>query len=416
MRRHIALITGIVIIAFVLTGITIFAEDKSAEDYIARGKAYYNDQNYGPASQAFREAIRLNPNLVEAHYYMGLTLESLGMNRQAIIEFKAVRELDPNSEEGRKAEIEIEKLQGKVVNILIPLLTGELKGNDAENFSTIVKNRLRDTSIYKIVYLPERESTTVEADCQIARDRECDYVLHGRVVTSKSSVERDPDDKTATATRTYIYELRFSGMLVDTNFQSPIDYLEIKTSGTSPKNRENARMQAMNRMADRIALQVRVALSLRLGLDPKPPYLELPTKSSEVKAYCLRMPIDEARNLPVIINTRFLDHTGENASLADQATIYLQNNLFYTGKYAVIFANTFNDFFPYPLTNKDTSAYINEISKIGADYLALNNLDWLAKKVGGFILGSTVKIEGRIHTQLMDPDNGRMLHEWNSKK
>ena len=96
MRRHQILITVIVLAAFVLVAVPAIGAEVTAEEYFTRGKAYYGDQNYGLASQSFREAIRLNPNYVEAHYYMGLTLEGLGMNRQAIIEFKAVRELAPN--------------------------------------------------------------------------------------------------------------------------------------------------------------------------------------------------------------------------------------------------------------------------------------------------------------------------------
>ncbi|MCL5035506.1 MAG: tetratricopeptide repeat protein [Chloroflexi bacterium] len=416
MKRKSIVIAVLVLTAILVMGMAAFADDKSAEDFFNEGKTFYNGLNYTSASQSFREAIRLNPNYAEAHYYMGLTLEALGMNRQAITEFNSVKELAPNSNEGRLSDLEIQKLQSKIVNILIPLLAGELTGKDAEQFTTIVKDRLRDASIYEVMYLPERESAAIADDCQLARDRKCDYVLHGRTIEAKSYVEHDPDDKTATAPRTYVYELRFSGMLVEVNFQTPVDYIELKTKGTSTSNRDDARMQAWNKMADLVSLQLRASLSLRLGLDPKPPYLELPTKSPEVKAYCMRMPIDEARNLPIVINTGFVDHTGDNASLADQATIYLQNRLFYSGKYAVVIASNFSDYFPYPLSEKDPNAYINEISQVGADYLVLNNLDWLAKNVGGFIFGSTVKIDGRIHSILMNPNSGKMLQEWESKK
>ena len=217
MRKKSFLITAVILACFIFMGAAAFPAEGTAGDYFVKGKVFYEARNYDLASQNFREAIRLNPNYVEGHYYMGLTLEAMGMSRQAIIEFKEVRKLAPNSEEGRLSEIEIEKLQGKVVNILIPLLAGELTGRSAEEFTTIVKNRLRDTSIYEVTYLPERESEGIAEDCQLARDRTCDYVIHGRTIQAKSYVERDLDDKTATAPRTYVYELRFSGMLVESN-------------------------------------------------------------------------------------------------------------------------------------------------------------------------------------------------------
>jgi Flp pilus assembly protein TadD len=55
----------------------------------------FNKGKYGPASDSYREAIRLNPNLARAHYNRGMALSRLSDSNGAKAEFQEANRLDP---------------------------------------------------------------------------------------------------------------------------------------------------------------------------------------------------------------------------------------------------------------------------------------------------------------------------------
>lgn len=63
------------------------------------GLLYYNDKQYQLASTSFAKAVELNPSYANAQYFLGLTLARLGRNPEAIVQFEAVLETNPDSQE-----------------------------------------------------------------------------------------------------------------------------------------------------------------------------------------------------------------------------------------------------------------------------------------------------------------------------
>ena len=65
------------------------AEDRTrAREHLQKGKELYRDDQDAEAVLAFQEAIRLDPNLAEAHFRLGLGYESLGKREEAEGEYK----------------------------------------------------------------------------------------------------------------------------------------------------------------------------------------------------------------------------------------------------------------------------------------------------------------------------------------
>lgn len=64
--------------------------------YIDRGIVAYGDKNYPEALKNFLEALRLNPDNPEAHYFVGIALLALDRVDEAIVHLARARQLDPN--------------------------------------------------------------------------------------------------------------------------------------------------------------------------------------------------------------------------------------------------------------------------------------------------------------------------------
>lgn len=406
MKKLALFMAGLLLISVLAAG-CLFADDSNNfTDYLSEGKTLYLAQKYYQAMEVLQKAVELQPNNVTASYYLAMTLENLGLNRQAITEFKKIRSLSPNSEEGQAAKTELDKMQGKIVSLLLLKMGGALKDDEAIQFLQLLRDKIRAATPYEVYYLPEKESSQLAVDCQIARDRNADLVLSGRIITVNLQKMAD---------NTYQYVLKFSASLEDSQTQNSLDYWDetITATGTS---KDAAKTAAFDQATACLLLRVRVAMGLKYGIDDDPPFMEIATGVPDLSAFCLKMPVDQAKKLPLIIVTPFVDHTGANVSLATLGTAYLRNLLFYSGKYAVVFEQDFSRYFPYPLTDKDTAAFGKVVSKIQGNYLLLPHLDWMDKTIGGFVLGSTAKISGRIHIQLMDPNTGKELNEWEYQK
>jgi tetratricopeptide (TPR) repeat protein len=65
------------------------AEGKSqARAYLEKGKLLYQDDDDSGAAQAFEQAIKLDPDLAEAHFRLGLTYEALARSDDAEAAYK----------------------------------------------------------------------------------------------------------------------------------------------------------------------------------------------------------------------------------------------------------------------------------------------------------------------------------------
>jgi len=86
--------------------------------YNELGNAYLKLGRYEPAETAFKEALKIDPNLVSAHYRLADAYLRQNKIDEGLVELKKVVELAPNSEEAKHArdatqKIEQEKLKNK---------------------------------------------------------------------------------------------------------------------------------------------------------------------------------------------------------------------------------------------------------------------------------------------------------------
>ena len=67
-------------------------ERTRAREQLEKGKEFYRNDQDAEAVLAFMEAVRLDPNLAEAHFRLGLGYESLGKREEAEGEYKKAAE------------------------------------------------------------------------------------------------------------------------------------------------------------------------------------------------------------------------------------------------------------------------------------------------------------------------------------
>lgn len=61
------------------------------------GVGHYQQGHWDVSEGYFRKAIKADPNLAEAHYNLGLTLDKMGKHEGATTEFKKAAELAPTN-------------------------------------------------------------------------------------------------------------------------------------------------------------------------------------------------------------------------------------------------------------------------------------------------------------------------------
>jgi tetratricopeptide (TPR) repeat protein len=75
----------------------VTANPQSAEAYSNLGWGYYGLRQYDEAIKALREAVRLDPAMIDAHYGLALALKESGATADAIEEFEIVVHLAPQN-------------------------------------------------------------------------------------------------------------------------------------------------------------------------------------------------------------------------------------------------------------------------------------------------------------------------------
>jgi len=87
------------------------SEEKMPSLYVDLGNAYLKLGRYEPAESAFKDALKIDSNIVSAHY--GLSGVYLRQNKieEGLIELKKVVELGPESEEAKYARDAIQKIE-----------------------------------------------------------------------------------------------------------------------------------------------------------------------------------------------------------------------------------------------------------------------------------------------------------------
>ncbi|MEW6198261.1 MAG: tetratricopeptide repeat protein [Planctomycetota bacterium] len=68
-----------------------------ASTYLAHGHLLERQGHFEKAVAQYREALKVNPNLVAAHNRLGITLNKLGRHAEASAEFRAALELEPRA-------------------------------------------------------------------------------------------------------------------------------------------------------------------------------------------------------------------------------------------------------------------------------------------------------------------------------
>ena len=63
-------------------------EHSEARVYLEKGRQFYRDDEDVQAVEAFQQALKLDPNLSEAHFRLGLTYDALGQEQEAQAAYK----------------------------------------------------------------------------------------------------------------------------------------------------------------------------------------------------------------------------------------------------------------------------------------------------------------------------------------
>ena len=102
------LVGSLFIIGIILLFLLCFKHSSiaaEAEDLTQEGIGYYKKGALDTAIISLKEAIELEPNIIEAHYYLGLAYEDKEMYEDAVKAYKKVREIstDMSSETAKNA-------------------------------------------------------------------------------------------------------------------------------------------------------------------------------------------------------------------------------------------------------------------------------------------------------------------------
>jgi tetratricopeptide (TPR) repeat protein len=64
--------------------------------YFYTGIAYHSTKKLKDAIEAYKQAIKLNPNFAEAHFNLALVYRDAGKTTEALNEYRILQQLNPN--------------------------------------------------------------------------------------------------------------------------------------------------------------------------------------------------------------------------------------------------------------------------------------------------------------------------------
>ena len=77
---------------------TLPLDQSQAADLNLKGIDWYHQRNWEKALGFFQAALEINPDFVEAHFNMALTLHQMGRHEEATKHFQRAGELDPQNQ------------------------------------------------------------------------------------------------------------------------------------------------------------------------------------------------------------------------------------------------------------------------------------------------------------------------------
>ncbi|WP_427366035.1 tetratricopeptide repeat protein [Candidatus Caldatribacterium saccharofermentans] len=86
--RQVAVVLVFVVVVLVSCGGFAFAQTK--EEYYRTGYIYFSQRDYARALEAYRKALEMDPQFVDARYWLGKTLEQMGQLQEAVKEWRLV--------------------------------------------------------------------------------------------------------------------------------------------------------------------------------------------------------------------------------------------------------------------------------------------------------------------------------------
>ena len=76
------------------------------------GLIAFQQKQFDKAIDHFHTAIRINPNLADAHFNLALALHRLNRNAEALPEIERALEMNPHDETGQQLKVKIQRTLG----------------------------------------------------------------------------------------------------------------------------------------------------------------------------------------------------------------------------------------------------------------------------------------------------------------
>src|SRR5262245_41518110 len=96
-----ALLLAVVLLGAVLVGVMWQSSPRTTQDFLSRGKAYYEDKKYAEATVDFLNALQRNPRHREARYVLVQALLAQKNALAAVRQLKPLLEYYPDDKQAR---------------------------------------------------------------------------------------------------------------------------------------------------------------------------------------------------------------------------------------------------------------------------------------------------------------------------
>lgn len=100
------------------------SDHKRAASFLEKGRRRYNKKRYENAQTLFVKALEYDPQYTQARYFYGLVLYKLDRTQDAVTQWHAVIDLEPNSAFAAKAHSKIDRINSNISQVV-----GELESH-----------------------------------------------------------------------------------------------------------------------------------------------------------------------------------------------------------------------------------------------------------------------------------------------